>query len=88
MGIADFVKGIFKPAPQEVPQAPSVQIDTVHHEIFIGEAAAGKWPWLCRVYDQSSAATEKNGVADTEQGAIAAAQAWAEPAKAALRGAP
>lgn len=90
MTIRSTINRMFGIAP-EVPAAPAPIITSapaprVHHEIMLGEQRADGWPWLCRVYAQNGAATEKAGIADTEQAARSAALSWAATTKAGLRG--
>lgn len=76
------------PAVEVAPDPRGAPGSRVHHEILIGEARLSdfRFPWLCRVYAQNGAATEKEGVADTAQEARNAALSWAAITKAGLRG--
>lgn len=75
-----------EPVITSAPDPRGAPGSRVHHEIMLGEQRADGWPWLCRVYAQNGAATEKEGVADTMQGASNAALSWAAITKAGLRG--
>ncbi len=78
------------PAPEPVteirPDPRGAPGTRVHHEYFIDQDAEGTWFWLCRVYSQTSAATEQQGTSATEEGARSAALSWAAKTKAVLRG--
>lgn len=94
MGIRFSINRIFGVQPAAAPEpdiasAPDPRGapgSRVHHEIMMGEQVGGRFPWLCRVYAQNGAVTEKEGVADTEQAAKNAALSWAAITKAGLRG--
>lgn len=59
----------------------------VHHEILISEQLAdGRFNWLCRVYAQNGACTERCERADTAEAAKNAALTFAAKTKLALRG--
>lgn len=93
--IRSAITRLFGGAPQAAAQEP-VQASAdvrgapgtrVHHEFFIDEPdSSGAYRWLCRVYAQNGAATEREGVAESRDGAQSAALSWAAKTKAALRG--
>lgn len=59
----------------------------VYHEYFLEDEPRPKgWYWICRVYAQNGAATEREGFADSRFAAGRAAIEWADETKAGLRG--
>lgn len=96
MTVRSFINRMLTPAQEAAPEPVTTDVpvpidppgSTVHHEIMLGEQRMSdlRFPWLCRVYAQNGAATEKVGDADTPQAAMNAALSWAAITKAGLRG--
>lgn len=94
MGWLDKLLGNVTPALDPIKVDVAVNVTAtddprVVHEYFVADAAEnGRWPWLCRVYDNHCTAHQMTGSEETEAQAKSAAYAWAQAKKAELRGAP
>ena len=82
--VAEEVKAPFVAAEPDKRGAPGTR---VYHEYFIDlEPRPDGFHWLCRVYAQNGAVTERAGVAVNQSLAKDEALTWANRAKAGLRG--